>query len=140
MLTISLISLKIFWICEWSKFFQKLDIWDFNLSIRMRQFRSELSKIWFFQLSSANCYKNYRKNRILLTHYSHKFLHLMHQFSPKSEIGFRFMIHFDHLSILIKWHSIYIFFTTTIQTPSPLSFIPKHTKSSYLLLSWVLVK
>ena len=114
LLTISLISLRIFWICKWVWFFQKLDIRGFNLSTRTRQFWSKLSKIWFFEFSPASCYNSYGKNWILLAHHSHQSLHLMHQLSPKSEIGSRFMNPFDPLSTLIKWPSIHIFFTTTI--------------------------
>ena len=136
LLTISLISLRIFWICEWDQFSQKLDIRDFNLSIRTRQFWSELSKIWFFEFGYAGCYNNCMKTQILLAHHSHQSLHLMHQLSTKSEIGSRFMIPFDPLSTFIEWPSIHIFFHYNyINSPLLHSKAHKNILSSPLLSS-----
>ena len=92
LLTISLISLRMFWICEWDYFSQKLDIRGFNLSTRMRQFRSELRQIWFFKVGSIGCDSSYRKPEFWLAPHSHQSFHLMHQISPKAKIRSRFMI------------------------------------------------
>ena len=51
---------------------------------------------------------------ILLAHHSHQPPNLMDQLSLNTKIGSSFMILFDHLSTLIKCHSIHILFTTTI--------------------------
>ena len=92
LLTILLISLRIFWICEWGYFSQKLDIWGFNLSTRMRQFWSELRQIWFFKVSSIGCYSSYGKTEFWFAPLSHQSSHLMHQISPKATMRSRFMI------------------------------------------------
>jgi len=92
LLTISLISLRIFWICEWGYFSQKLDIRGFNLSTRMRQFRSELRQIWFFKVGSIGCDSSYGKTEFWLAPHSHQSFHLMHQISPKAKMRSRFMI------------------------------------------------
>ena len=95
LLTISLISLRIFWICEWGYFSQKLDIRGFNLSTRMRQFRSELRQIWFFKVGSIGCDSSYGKTEFWLAPHSHQSFHLMHQISPKAKMRSRFMILFQ---------------------------------------------
>ena len=92
LLTISLISLRIFWICEWGYFSQKLDIWGFNLSTRMRQFRSELRQIWFFKIGSIGCDSSYGKTEFWLAPHSHQSFHLMHQIFSKAKMRSRFMI------------------------------------------------
>ena len=92
LLTISSISLRIFWIYEWDQFSQKLDIWGFNLSTRTRQFQSELSQKWFFEVGSTGCYNSYGKTEFWLAPHSHQSLHLMHQIFPKAKIRSRFMI------------------------------------------------
>ena len=126
LLTISLISLRIFWICEWGYFSQKLDIQGFNLSARMRQFRSELMQIWFFKVGSIGCYSNYGKTEFWLVSYSYQSFHLMHQIFPKAKMRFRFMIlcqpSLNGLSFIFPLPLLYI---------PPISFIPKH-KNPYL--------
>ena len=92
LLTISLISLRIFWIYEWGYFSQKLDIRGFNLSIRIRQFRSELRQIWFFKVGSIGYDSNYGKTEFWLTPHSYQSFHLMHQIFPKAKMRSRFMI------------------------------------------------
>ena len=92
LLTISLISLRIFWICEWGYFSQKLDIRGFNLSTRMRQFRSKLRQIWFFKVGSMGCDSNYGKTEFWLVPHSYQSFHLMHQIFPKAKMRSRFMI------------------------------------------------
>ena len=135
LLTISLISLIIFWICEWGYFSQKLDIRSFNLSTRMRQFRSELRQIWFFKVGSIGFDSSYGKTEFWLAPHSHQSFHLMHQFSPKAKIRSRFMILYQPSLNGIP----FIFPPPLLYKPLP-SFIPRHTKTPYLLFSWVLVK
>ena len=92
LLTISLISLRIFWIYEWGYFSQKLDIWGFNLSIRMRQFQSELRQILFFKVGFIGYDSSYGKTEFWLAPHSHQSFHLMHQIFPKTKMRSRFMI------------------------------------------------
>ena len=105
-------------------FFQKLDIRGFNLSIRMRQFRSELRQIWFFKIGSIGYYSSYRKTEFWLAPHSYQSFHLMHQISPKAKMRSRFMILCQpSLNVL------------------PFIFPPSlHKKSPSLLFSSVLVK
>ena len=91
-LTISLISLRIFWNYEWSYFSQKQDILGFNLTTRPRQFRSELRQIWFFKVSSMGCDSSYGKTEFWLAPHSHQSLNLMHPIYPKVKIRSKFMI------------------------------------------------
>ena len=76
-----------------------------------------------------------RENRNLLAPYSHQSFHLMYQISPKAKMRSRFMILCQPSLNGIS----FIFSPPLLYKPS-LSFIPKHTKTSSLLLSWVLVK
>ena len=76
-----------------------------------------------------------RENRNLLAPYSHQSFHLMYQISPKAKMRSRFMILFQPSLNGIS----FIFSPPLLYKPS-LSFIPKHTKTPSLLLSWVLVK
>ena len=77
-----------------------------------------------------------RENRILLAPHSHQSFHLMHQISPKVKMRSRFMILCQPSLNGIP----FIFSPPLLYKSPPLSFIPKHTKTPYLLLSWVLVK
>ena len=104
---------------------KKLDIRGFNLSIRMRQFWSELSQIWFFKVISTSCYNSYGKTELSL------FL----QISSKTKMRSRFMILY-----LPSLNSISFIFFPPLLYKSPLSFIPEHTKTLSLLFYWVLVK
>ena len=76
-----------------------------------------------------------RENRTLLAPHSHQSFHLMHQISPKAKMRSRFMIlcqpSLNDLLFIFPPPLLYIL---------SLSFIPKHTKTPSLLLSWVLVK
>ena len=71
---------------------QKLDIWGFNLSIRMRQFQSKLSQIWFFEIGSTSYYNNYGKIEFWLAPHFHQSFHLMNQIFPNAKMRSRFMI------------------------------------------------
>ena len=75
-----------------------------------------------------------RENRILLAPHSHKSLHLMHQISPKAKIRSKFMI-FCQPSL----NDLPFIFSPPllINPPSPPF---QDRKTSFLLLSWVLVK
>ena len=130
LLTISLISLRIFWICEWGYISQKLDIRGFNLSTRMRQFRSKLRQIWFFKVGSIDCYSNYRKTEFWLAPHSHQSFHLMHQISPKDKMRSRFMILCQP-----SLNGILFIFPPPLLYKLPLSFIPRYKKSSPLFSS-----
>ena len=76
-----------------------------------------------------------RENRTLLAPHSHQSFYLMHQISPKSKMRSRFMILCQH-----SLNGLPFIFSPPLLYKPPLSFIPKHTKTSHLLLSWVLVK
>ena len=71
-----------------------------------------------------------RENRTLFAPHSHKSFHLMHKISPKAKMRSRFMILCQPSLNDIPF----------IFPPPTLLFISKHTKISYLLISWVLVK
>ena len=104
--------------------FQKLDIRGFNLSIRMRQFRSELSQIWLFKVGSIGCYCIYGKTEFWLVFHSHQSFHLMHRISPKAKMRFRFMILCQPLL-----NGLSFIFPPPLLYKHPFSFIPKHTKN-----------
>ena len=133
LLTISLISLRIFWICEWGYFSQKLDIRGFNLSTRTRQFRSELCQIWSFEVGSTGCYSSYGKTEFWLAPHSHQSFHLMHQISPKAKMRYRFLILCQP-----SLNDLLFIFPPPLLYKPPISFIPKHTKNSPLFSSLLL--
>ena len=115
-----------------SEYFEsvKLDIWGFNLSIRMRQFRSELRQIWFFKVGSIGCYNNYGKTEFWLAPLSYQSFHLMHQISPKVKMRSRFMILCQpSFNVLL-----FIFPPPLLYKPS-ISFILGHTKNPLLFSS-----
>ena len=76
-----------------------------------------------------------RENRTLHAPHSHQSFHLMHQISPKAKMRSRFMILCQP-----SLNGIPFIFPPPLLYISPLSFIPKHTKTPSFLLSWVLVK
>ena len=134
LLTISLISLRIFWIYEWGYFSQKLDIRGFNLSIRMRQFRLEFWQIWFFKVDSIGYDSSYGKTEFWHAPHSHQSFHLIHQIFPKAKMRSRFMI-----SCQLSLNGLpFIFPPSLLYKFPPPSFQDK--KSPSLLFSWVLVK
>ena len=130
MLTISLISLRILWICEWSYFSQKLDIQGFNLTTKTRQFQSELNSIWFFEIGSTGCYSSYGKTEFWLAPHSHQSPHLMDWISPKAKMRSRFMILCQP-----SLNDLPFIFSPPLLYKPPLSFIPKHTKNPPLFSS-----
>ena len=86
--------------------------------------------IWLYMLL-----QQLRENRNLLAPHSHQSFHLMHPISPNTKMRSRFMILCQPSLNDIP----FIFFPPLLYKP-PLSFIPKHTKTPSLLLSWVLMK
>ena len=104
-----------------------------NISTRTRQFRSELSQIWLFEIGSTGCYSSYGKTEFWLGPHSYQSFHLMHQIFPKAKMRSRFMILCQPPLNGIT----FIFPPPLIYKPSP-SFIPKDIKTPSLLLSWVL--
>ena len=76
-----------------------------------------------------------RENRTLLAPHSHQSFHLMHQISPKAKMRSRFMILCQP-----SLNDLPFIFSPPLLYKPLLSFIPKHTKTFSLLLSWVLVK
>ena len=76
-----------------------------------------------------------RENRTLLAPHSHQSFHLMHQIFPKAKMRSRFMILCQP-----SLNGILFIFPPPLLYKPPLLFILKHTKTSSLLLSWVLVK
>ena len=99
----------------------------------MRQFLLELSKIWFFEVCFTDCYSSYGKTKFWLAPHSHQSRHLMHQIFSKAKMRSRFIIlcqsSLNDLS--------FILFPSLLYKPS-ISFIPRHTKTPSLLISWVL--
>ena len=75
-----------------------------------------------------------RENRTWLAPHSHQSFYLLYQISPKAKTRTRFMILCQPLLNGIP----FIFSLPLLY--NPLSFFPKHTKTSSLFLSWVLVK
>ena len=65
-----------------------------------------------------------RENRILLAPHSHQSFHLMHQISPKAKMRSRFMILCQPLL-----NGLPFIFPLPLLYISPLSFIPRHTKT-----------
>ena len=76
-----------------------------------------------------------RENRTWLAPHSHQSFHLMYQISPNAKMRTRFMILCQP-----SLNGLPFIFSPPLLYKPPLSFIPKHTKTHSLLLSWVLVK
>ena len=102
----------------------------FNLSITMRQFQSELSQIWFFEVGSTGCYNSYGKIEFWLTPHSYQSPHLMYQISPKAKIRSRFMILCQP-----SLNGLPFIFPLPLLYKLPLSFIPRHDKKFHLFPS-----
>ena len=83
---------------------------------------------WFYILL-----QQLRENRTLLAPHSHQSFHLMHHISPKAKMRTRFMILCQP-----SLNGLSFIFSLPLLYKLPLSFIPKHTKTLHLLLSWVL--
>ena len=118
--------------------FPELDIRVFNLSTRARQFRLKLSKIWFSEFGSAGCYKSYEKNQIL-GHF------VCSSLSPTSTFNaLAFSKYWNRLFSLIlcqpSLNDLQFIFSPPLLYKLFLFSILKHTKTPYLLLSWILVK
>ena len=114
-------------------FFPETRHLGFNLSTRMRQFRSELWQIWFFKISCIGYYSSYGKTEFWLAPHSHKYFHLMHQISPKTKMRSRFMILCQP-----SLNDLPFIFSPPLLYKPPISFIQRHTKpplSSPLLSS-----
>ena len=75
------------------------------------------------------------ENRNLLAPHSHKSFHLMHKISPKAKMRSRFMILCQP-----SLNGLQFIFSPLLLYKLSLSLIPKYTKTSSLLLSWVLMK
>ena len=115
--------------------FPRNDIWGFNLSIRMRQFQSELSQIWFFEIGSTSCYSNCGKIEFWLAPHFHQSFHLMNQIFPNAKMRSRFMILCQP-----SLNGLLFIFPQPLLYKPPISFIPRHTKTPSLSSFWVLVK
>ena len=76
-----------------------------------------------------------RENRTLLAPHSHQSFHLMHKISPKAKMRTRFMIFYQP-----SLNGLPFIFSLPLLYKPLISFIPKHTKTPSLHLSWVLVK
>ena len=101
----------------------------------MRQFRSELSQIWFFEVGSTSCYSSYGKTEFCLAPHSHQSFHLMHQIFPKAKMRSRFMILCQP-----SLNGLPFIFPQPLLYKPPFSFILRHKKPPFLLFSWGLVK
>ena len=101
-----------------------------NEAIPIRIESDMIFQSWIYMLL-----QQLRENRTLLAPHSHQSFHLMHKISPKAKIRSRFMIlcqpSLNGLPFIFPPPLLYI---------PPFSFIPKHTKTLSLLLSWVLGK
>ena len=101
-----------------------------NKAIPIRIESDMIFRSWLYMLL-----QQLRENRTLLALHSHQSFHLMYQIFPKAKMRSRFMILCQPLLNGIP----FIFPSPLLYIP-PLSFIPGHTKTPSLLLSWVLVK
>ena len=101
-----------------------------NEAIPIRIESDMIFRSWLYMLL-----QQLRENRTLLAPHSHQFFHLMHQIFPKAKMRSRFMILCQPLL-----NGIPFIFPQPLLDKSPLSSILKHTKTPFLLLSWVLVK
>ena len=101
-----------------------------NEAISIRIELDMIFRSWLYMLL-----QQLQENRTLLASYSHQSSHLMHQISLKAKIRSRFMIlcqpSLNGLPFIFPPPLLYI---------PPFSFIQGYTKTSSLLLSWVLVK
>ena len=101
-----------------------------NEAIPIRIELDMIFRSWLYMLL-----QQLRENRILFAPHSHQSFHLMHQIFPKAKMRSRFMILCQPLL-----NGISFIFPSPLLYILPLSFIPGHTKTPSLLLSWVLVK
>ena len=73
-----------------------------------------------------------RENRTLLAPHSHQSFHLIYQISPKAKMRSKFMILCQP-----SLNGLSFIFSQPLLYKPPLSSISKHTKTPFLLLSWV---
>ena len=130
LLTISSISLRIFWICEWLIFLETrhlgLQFEHKNETIPIRIESDMIFRNYLYRLL-----QQLRENRTLLAPHSHQSPHLMYQISPKAKMRSRFMflyqpslngLPFIFLPPLL-YKPLISFISTDTQKPSLLPFL-----------------